>query len=82
MTGAKACTAAPKVKSAPAINTVRLRPIRSAISPPAKAPSNAPKVTQDGDDLDDERAQGERRFDALQRPGNDALVIAEQAAGK
>jgi ribose 5-phosphate isomerase B len=45
--GAKACTAAPRVKRAPAISTVRLRPIRSAISPAASAPSKAPRVTQD-----------------------------------
>ena len=31
---------------APAISTVRLRPIRSASSPPASAPNSAPSVTQ------------------------------------
>jgi len=34
------------VNSTPAISTVRLRPIRSAISPAASAPSSAPRVTQ------------------------------------
>jgi hypothetical protein len=35
-----------KVNRAPAISTARLRPMRSASSPPASAPMSAPRVTQ------------------------------------
>ncbi len=46
MSGANACTSAPKVNIAPAISTVRSRPNWSASSPPASEPSNAPSVTE------------------------------------
>ena len=82
VSGAKACTAAPSANSAPAISTVRLRPMLSASSPPASAPSKRAQRDPACDDLDEDRAQRECRFDARQRPRNHALVIAEQAAGK
>src|ERR1700690_2807166 len=40
------CKTAPKVNSAPASSSVRLRPIPSLSAPPASEPARAPSVTQ------------------------------------
>ena len=76
------CTSAPSVNIAPAINTVRLRLIWSADLPAASAPSRAPQRDPARHHFDQQRAERERPFDAVERAGDHPLVVTEQPAGE
>ena len=82
MSGANACTSAPEVNIAPAISTVRSRPIWSANSPPASEPNNAPSVTQLVTTSTSSELSENVDLIPAQRPGDDALIVAEQCACK
>ena len=60
----------------------RFRPILSARIAPHEHPDERPQGDQAGDDLLEGVAELEARGDALQRPGDDALVVAEQQPGQ